>query len=158
MFVSPKRTSPPTWWSLHISFVSCCLALYWHNCKRIELSSLPLTDSDALFALRSFLRLDQQFLKTHQVVGYVKIFDLQGCSMGQVKFVRAWNRVNVERQQRLGVDLAGITYWNRVVIKGDLRTFCHLKSKSNLLYVKRDLLVLGLCALQNAIQNGFPRC
>ena len=34
---------------------------------------------------RSFLKLDQAFLQTGQHVGYVKIFDLEGCSMSQVR-------------------------------------------------------------------------
>lgn len=53
----------------------------------------------------SFMKLDQAFLKTGRLVGYVKIFDLSSCSMKQVQWVRKWNQANAERRQRLGVDI-----------------------------------------------------
>ena len=54
----------------------------------------------------SFLQLDQAFLQTRQLVGYVKIFDLDGCSMNQVQWGRKWHQCNVDRRGRLGVGLA----------------------------------------------------
>eukprot|EP00277_Geminigera_cryophila_P003392 CAMPEP_0179427668 /NCGR_PEP_ID=MMETSP0799-20121207/13541_1 /TAXON_ID=46947 /ORGANISM="Geminigera cryophila, Strain CCMP2564" /LENGTH=214 /DNA_ID=CAMNT_0021202795 /DNA_START=623 /DNA_END=1267 /DNA_ORIENTATION=- len=52
-----------------------------------------------------FYLLDQLYLKTGSMTGFVKIFDLDKCSMKQVSVVNQWRKVSQARQERLGLNI-----------------------------------------------------
>lgn len=49
--------------------------------------------------------LDTIALETNTLVGFIKIMDLEGCGMGQLKWVYKWQGHTKERRERLGVEI-----------------------------------------------------
>eukprot|EP00293_Proteomonas_sulcata_P002258 CAMPEP_0184326444 /NCGR_PEP_ID=MMETSP1049-20130417/142564_1 /TAXON_ID=77928 /ORGANISM="Proteomonas sulcata, Strain CCMP704" /LENGTH=277 /DNA_ID=CAMNT_0026648641 /DNA_START=648 /DNA_END=1484 /DNA_ORIENTATION=- len=52
-----------------------------------------------------FYILDSITMRTGKITGYFKIMDLDGCSLGQLKWVRKWQNTSKARKERLGFDL-----------------------------------------------------
>mmetsp|Transcript_35799 Transcript_35799/g.112009 ORF Transcript_35799/g.112009 Transcript_35799/m.112009 type:complete len:251 (+) Transcript_35799:72-824(+) len=52
-----------------------------------------------------FFLLDNIFLQTGRIPGYVKIMDLTSCSMKQVMWIRKWQSNVTARRHRLGVEI-----------------------------------------------------
>lgn len=52
-----------------------------------------------------FYLIDMLYLKTGQLFGYVKIFDLDGCKMSQVSVVNQWRAHSIDRQKRLRINV-----------------------------------------------------
>lgn len=53
----------------------------------------------------SFFQLDKAFLTRGELVGYVKIFDIDGCSMKHCSWIRPWAQSNSDRNKRLGFNI-----------------------------------------------------